>query len=673
MQSKAKHLLVFLLLTGMAAIGAASAYGSALTTNLPAEPGSYAIDNDDEPEVKARVGRISFIRGNAQVRRQESNEWEKATLNLPIVEGDEIATGDASRIEVQFDNYTHLRMGENAYLKIVTLKDEGITLSHSLGTIGITVTDLDKDRTFFEIDAPRTTIAIQRSGTYRIDAGREGDNEIRIAATDGGEARVYSDNAGFTLKNGRSTRFFIDGPNAGDWDTADAGRYMDDFDSWAADRDRVIAKRLKDAYYDKYYDRDIYGADDLNDYGDWVYTRDYGYVWRPSSSSLYGYADWSPYRYGHWRWMPPFGWTWVNDEPWGWATYHHGRWIYDAGYWYWSPYGYYRYSRSWWMPALVVINVFNNNICWYPLGYHHRYYNFNHNYYGGHHNNNHGPIRNIPMPTPPGAPVGPPPTTGGIKPIPPGQLPPTGGIKPPKIDKIPPAGVVTVDSESFGVNVKGIKKAPLGLANEVLATTTKTLAPPSLPVYNSVRSSITREIKAEQPKSVSVISQVKVGAGDRKKDAPMDPELRTTKVFGGRTPVVKTAPVSPVTPGMGGTVDTRKTGAIERAPIVKQAPPSSTFEPSPVYKPKVKTEDQAPVKSSPPVRYDPPVKSAPPVRYDPPVKSAPPVRYDPPVKSAPPPRSDPPVKSAPPSKSEPPPVKSPPPSSKRAKDDSIDR
>ncbi len=673
MQYAAKSLLAFLFLIGLAAGGSSLALGaSAHKVNLPDDQSSYTVDDDDEPEVKARVGRISFIRGDAQVRRLESNEWEKATLNLPIVEGDEIAVGSGSRVEVQFDNYTHIRLDENAYIKVMTLKDEGIALSHSLGTISIRVTSFDKDRSFFEIDAPNTTLAIQRSGTYRIDAGRQGDDEIRVAATDGGEARVYSDNAGFTLKNGRSTRVYIDGPNAGEWETADASRFMDEFDSWSADRDRTIAKRIKDAYYDKYYDNDIYGADDLNDYGDWVYTRDYGYVWRPSNTSLYGYADWSPYRYGHWRWMPPFGWTWVNDEPWGWATYHHGRWVYDNGYWVWSPYGYYRSSRSWWSPALVVINIYNNNVCWYPLGYHHRYYNFNHNYYGGHHNNN-GPIRNIAMPTPPGAPVGPPPTTGGIKPIPPDRQPETGGIKPPRIDKIPPTGVVTVEAGSFGTNVKGIKKAPLSLANEVLSKATNNAMPPDLPVYNSVRGNITREIKAEQPKSVTTVSQVKVGAGERIKDAPMDPEFRTTKVFGGRTPVVKSAPSSPVTPGMGGTVDTRKTGAIERPPVVKQAPPSSTYETSPVYTPKVKTEDQAPVKSAPPVRYDPPVKSAPPVRYDPPVKSAPPPRSEPPVKSAPPPRNDPPpVKQSPPSKSEPPVKSAPPSSSKKGKDNSID-
>ena len=70
----------------------------------------------------------------------------------------------------------------------------------------------------------------------------------------------------------------------------------------ALERDAIIAKRIADAYYDKYYDQDIYGAEDLNDNGEWIYTRKYGYVWRPFRSSISSYANWSPYRYGHWRW-----------------------------------------------------------------------------------------------------------------------------------------------------------------------------------------------------------------------------------------------------------------------------------------------------------------------------------------------------------------------------------
>jgi hypothetical protein len=50
------------------------------------------FDEEDPPAVTGRVARISYISDDAQVRRAGSQDWEKVTLNLPLVEGDEIVT-----------------------------------------------------------------------------------------------------------------------------------------------------------------------------------------------------------------------------------------------------------------------------------------------------------------------------------------------------------------------------------------------------------------------------------------------------------------------------------------------------------------------------------------------------------------------------------------------------
>ena len=314
--------------------------------------------------------RSTLVTGDAKIRRSGSEDWESVSLNLPVVEGDEIVTESTGRVEVQIAKDQHLRIAENSFFKMAVYSDDGVAVSIASGTLHLRLRSFDKDRTFFEVDAPKTTIAIQSAGSYRIDAGSIGASDVKIAAITG-EARIYTATSGFTLKSGRRARLFVEGPAQGEWETGDAMAVMDGFDRWASERDEIIAQRLASSHYDKYYDDDIYGADDLNDHGQWIHTREYGYVWRPFSTAIQAYDDWSPYRYGHWRWLPPFGWTWVNDEPWGWATYHHGRWFHHNGYWHWSPYGYYRPSRSWWRPALVAITIVRNNICWIPLGDHH--------------------------------------------------------------------------------------------------------------------------------------------------------------------------------------------------------------------------------------------------------------------------------------------------------------
>src|SRR5436853_5062275 len=99
MNPTTKPFLVFVFSILFLGAGSAFALTTAQTLNLP-DPAmdNAVIDDDDEiPDVTARVARISFIRGDVQIRRDGSQDWEKATLNLPILEGDEITTSDDSR------------------------------------------------------------------------------------------------------------------------------------------------------------------------------------------------------------------------------------------------------------------------------------------------------------------------------------------------------------------------------------------------------------------------------------------------------------------------------------------------------------------------------------------------------------------------------------------------
>ncbi|MEP6787347.1 MAG: DUF6600 domain-containing protein [Acidobacteriota bacterium] len=613
-KSFSKVLLALLVVAG----GASFAFGRmtpAQTVNLAAVGGYDTTDDDETPEVTARVARISFIRGGVKIRRADQDDWETATLNLPVVEGDEIATDVAARVEIQFDKNTHLRLGENAFVKIANLQDGGIAVSLSLGTLNVRITSFNKDKSFFEIDAPKTTIAVQRAGSYRIDAGKDGDSEIRVAATNGGEARVYSESAGFTVKDGRSARIFIDGANAGEWEAADASRSIDDFDTWALDRDATIASRLKDAYYDKYYDDDIYGADDLNGNGEWVYTKQYGYVWRPYQTSISTYADWSPYRYGHWRWMPPFGWTWVNDEPWGWATYHHGRWFYDDGYWSWSPYGYYRPSRSWWEPALVVISIVSDNICWYPLPYHHRHYNVNWEYDRDHRrrrDNDHDGRRDNDR------------DVAGRGPIPDKRHDPTKlpAREAPVEGEVPPGGVVAVKANEFGKRSGANARVRADIAKSVLSRKTDDGKLPTLPVYSEQRKRIGRDTITNRQTVETVALQKKVGADIRKRNTPLDNELRTTRVLGGRQPRrVESDPVV-IKPETGGSFEPRRTGVVDRLPADKRVDTDK-----PADQNQVRVQKDTPRGDPSKVRRDSP-RFEPPIRQDTPPNDPPKVRKD---------------------------------------------
>jgi hypothetical protein len=99
--------------------------------------------------------------------------------------------------------------------------------------------------------------------------------------------------------------------------------------------------------------------DELSPFGDWIYSPDYGYVWRPYFDYPENFRPYSSR--GNWV-NTEYGWTWVSDYPWGWATFHYGRWYFDdyLG-WMWIP-GYE------WAPAWVSWGSYGDYWGWAPLG-----------------------------------------------------------------------------------------------------------------------------------------------------------------------------------------------------------------------------------------------------------------------------------------------------------------
>jgi hypothetical protein len=558
--------------------------------------GSGAVLMDDyTPEVTARVVRISFIRGDVQIRRAgdgtDKQDWERAALNLPVVEGDEISTGANTVVEIQLDAYNHIRLWDNAYLKFTTLRDEGVAVSLPQGTMNFRSLAFDKNKSYFEIDAPSATLSIERAGMYRIDAGDTRNAEIRVTATEDGEAKVYTQTSGFTLRSGRTARIFIEGRYAGDYETETVARLTDEFDEWVLQRDAVVAKRLKEAYYDKYYDRDVFGAEDLNDNGEWIYTKKYGYVWKPYPNTLANYAGWTPYRYGHWRWTPFYGWTWVGDEPWGWATYHYGRWVWDGGYWVWTPYSYYRWRRSWWQPAMVSIVTWNGRVIWFPLGYNDDYCDFNRgfgSYRRSRRNNNVTIINNnttiinnpVPNPNPspsPNQPVLTPEQIRELRRV---------NAKTPSLLRVPAEAVVETSAEEFGKQTRGYRTASLAAAKEALSKPIdERQTPPLLPEYKEIKGKISKEILIENPRiDDKREAQVKTGASERETGKSLDRKLQNERIFGNRQPRVIQS-VKPDSETRDEPTERRKTGAVERSPIVRQPLPDRNqtpdFNPTP--------------------------------------------------------------------------------------------
>ena len=83
-------------------------------------------DDADDYDVKARVARMSLIGGEVNLKRNGNKDWEAARTNYPLVEGDTVATGKGSFLEIQIDSRNFVRVTESAMLRVVTLRDGSV-------------------------------------------------------------------------------------------------------------------------------------------------------------------------------------------------------------------------------------------------------------------------------------------------------------------------------------------------------------------------------------------------------------------------------------------------------------------------------------------------------------------------------------------------------------------
>ena len=331
-------------------------------------------ENPDDPS--RGVARISILQGDANVRRGDSGELVAAAVNAPLLAQDHIITAPGARAEIELDSANTVRLAPNTDLVMADLAYHKFQIQLAQGTIMYSVVRASKADA--EIDTPSISIRPLGFGEYRISVLSDGSTQVTIRA---GQAEIFSPQGSEQLAAGRTmvVRSSAQGP---EFQTSYAIA-PDDFDQWNVSRDQ----QLQRSQSVRYVSPDIYGADDLDQYGRWVPSQ-YGQAWVPNQVD----PDWAPYRDGQWTWADYYGWTWVDSAAWGWAPYHYGRWFWNGGYgwsWFPGPVG----AAYYWRPALVGFFGFGagfgvgfgfGNIGWCPLAPYEPFHPwYGRGYYGG--------------------------------------------------------------------------------------------------------------------------------------------------------------------------------------------------------------------------------------------------------------------------------------------------
>jgi Family of unknown function (DUF6600)/FecR protein len=326
---------------------------------------ALVMAQDQQAEPTSGVARVSLINGDVSTQRGDSGDWVATAINAPLVLGDRIATGNASRTEVQLDFANVLRLDQNSQAKIADLTRGRIQLQLAQGTMDYSVfKDSQADA---EIDTPNVAVQPTGEGQYRIQVNSAAETQVIVRS---GEAQVSTPQGSTTVKQGEMIT--VEGQGNPEYQIAQAPA-RDQWDDWNRERDDAILNAQNYTHTNRYYT----GSQDLDQYGHWVYVPGNDWCWTP-----YVNLGWVPYRDGRWIWEPYWGWTWVSYEPWGWAPYHYGRWFVYGSSWYWWP-GYVTPAYyPVWAPAYVSFIGFGygrynfgfgygygfSSIGWLPLG-----------------------------------------------------------------------------------------------------------------------------------------------------------------------------------------------------------------------------------------------------------------------------------------------------------------
>ena len=288
------------------------------------------------------VARLSLARGDVTVQRGQSGDSIQATVNMPLVEADILTAGPASRAEVQLNYSNFLRLNELSEVRLANLGHRTFRIQLERGVL--TYSELRGGDADVDIETPLAAVRPEKNGRYRVEV--DGLDRVTVSVRKG-RAEVASASGSETLKSGQ--RMVVRKGDQGIEFQVSKVDPTDDWDLWNIKRDRRLRKSR--AY--SYVHPSVYGVEDLDDHGRWVYVPSHGRCWFPSVT-----VGWAPYRYGRWSWLDYYGWTWVSHDPWGWAPYHYGRWFRHARYgWGWYPGSF--YSRHRWRPALVAFFGFD--------------------------------------------------------------------------------------------------------------------------------------------------------------------------------------------------------------------------------------------------------------------------------------------------------------------------
>jgi hypothetical protein len=301
------------------------------------------------------ASRVSLLQGDVQVKIAETGEWAPASVNMPLIEGDEVWVPEGSRAAIQTNNGSHFRLGADTALQVLRMDRDSYQFHLAQGDVYVLNRPLR--RSTLQFDTPDASIRAFRNSTFRIEVP-DGETDVSVFT-----GSVLTENISGTTRVRAGSMLALGSDGYAELSPLPP---PDDWRTWNAQRDRyVLARGTSYGYLPE--ELRVYSSD-FDESGRWVHVPEYGYCWTPTVVVT---GDWVPYRHGRWVWRGG-DYVWVGYEPWGWAPYHYGRWAFVVNIgWFWVPPA---RGDVFWAPGYVGWVRTGDHVAWVPLAPREVYY-----------------------------------------------------------------------------------------------------------------------------------------------------------------------------------------------------------------------------------------------------------------------------------------------------------
>jgi hypothetical protein len=286
-------------------------------------------------------GHVSFVEDQAMVIRSDQAE-DNAVVNLPLVPGDTVVTGDNGRCELQFDNGTVIRLDQNSRLRITTVQAPTLTSRWKITTLQLLQGQLyalpqTYNMEMFQIVTPNAAVKLESraAATIRFDAGLN-----TTVFSDAGHFEVLygADGRSLNMIKVKAGQAYV--INAEHTLAVSAEKRNLEFVAW----NEYVDRHFKELHYgiSKVPPKLKFGNSALqywaekwsSRFGEWIYDELFGYVWKPAADQFANSAR--PFFYAeHVRINGQL--FLVPQESWGWAPAHMGTWVWLNRGWTWIP------------------------------------------------------------------------------------------------------------------------------------------------------------------------------------------------------------------------------------------------------------------------------------------------------------------------------------------------